>query len=170
MTGLHERDERMNGSKMAVRFVAAASIAMAFCGTGFAQNAAPGCVKQDKTYVCNWQGFRADLKAANTVAVRSEQLDPYTGVQLKDLAKSLDKKIVEKDADLGFEVVPVDTNGVRIGAGDQALAELRVYAKAPLTNRYDPIWVETYTGQMDRPWTNTVHAVIAHFQERVNKP
>ena len=159
----------MNGSKVAGRFVATALVAVAACSTGFAQNAAPGCTKQQQTYVCNWEGFRADLSTAATVAIRSERLDPYTGVQLKDLAKSLDKKIVEKDADLGFEVVPVDSNGVRVGPGDEALVELRVYAKTPLTNRYDPVWVETYTGQADRPWATTVHAVIEQFQERIAK-
>ena len=149
--------------------MAVALVAAAVCATGFAQSATPGCVKQQRTYVCNWEGFRTDLAAAATVAVRSERLDPYTGVQLKDLAKALDKKIVDKDADLGFEVVPVDSNGVRVGPGDEALVELRIYAKTALTNRYDPIWVETYTGQVDRPWATTVHAVIEQFQERIAK-
>jgi len=159
----------MNGSKVAGRLVAAALVAAAVCGAGLAQSATPGCVKQQRTYVCNWEGFRANLAAAATVAVRSERLDPYTGVQLKDLAKALDKKVVEKGADLGFEVVPVDSNGIRVGPGDEALVELRIYAKTAMTDRYDPIWVETYTGQVDRPWASTVHAVIEQFQERMAK-
>jgi hypothetical protein len=165
MTGFDERLEAMKMLRFALGFV----VAMGLCGVGFAQGAAAGCVKRQQTYTCNWDGFRAAMVGAATVAVRSEQLDPYTGVQLKELAKALGKNVVAKDADLGFEVVPVDSNGVRVGPGDEAIAELRIYAKAPMTERYEPIWVETYVGEVDRPWASSVHSVIEQFRGRLAK-
>jgi len=169
MTGLQEGLEVMNVWRSGWYLSVAAIVALGLCGAVFAQTPAAGCKKDGQSYACNWEAFQARLKQSNTVAVRAEHLDAYTGVQLQHLAAALGKTVVEKDADLGFEVVPVDSNGVRIGPSDEALAQLRIYAKGFMSSRWEPVWVETYTGQADMPWASTVHETIQQFEDRLPK-
>ena len=150
----------------AVRILAAA-IVIAFSCTGFAQAQQPACNKRASVTTCDWPAFRTLLEKSQTIAIRTGNIDRFTGVQLKELAKHLHKSIVEHNADLGMEVVSVDSNGVVIGPGDSAVAELRIYAKAPMTERYELVWVEHYEGDRDRPWASSVQATVDQFEDHL---
>lgn len=150
----------------ALRFLAVLTIVFVF-GTSINAYGQASCTKHNGISECNWAAFRALLDKAQTVAVRNGNMDRFTGVQLKGLAKSLGKSVVEDNADLGFEVVPIDSNGIIVGPGDTANAELRIYAKAPMADRYEPVWVERYEGERDRPWASSVHSLIDQFQDRL---
>jgi hypothetical protein len=126
------------------------------------------CTKHHGETACDWKAFRPLLESAQTVAIRTGNIDRFTGVQLKELAKHLHKSVVEGDADLGMEVVSVDSNGIIMGPGDSAIAELRIYAKAPMTGRYELVWVEHFEGDRDRPWASSVQATIDQFEDRVH--
>ncbi|MEO6923319.1 MAG: hypothetical protein ABI142_05790 [Bryocella sp.] len=134
-------------------------------GTSLSANAQQAsCKKHAGTWECNWQAFHVLLDKSRTLAVHNSNVDRFTGVQLKGLAKSLGKSVVEQNADLHFYIRPVDSQGFVMGPGDTAIAELSVYSNASMT---DPIWVEDYYGEPDRPWASSVHALIERFQDRL---
>ena len=130
-----------------------------------------GCTKLKDSYSCNWNEFRPALELARVVGVPVVDMDRFTAVQLRQLAGALGKNVATRDqpADLVFSVVPVDTNGIDFGPRDRPLATLQVYAPDATSGHRTLLWVETYTGQPDRPWAADVKAVIDQFRERVNR-
>lgn len=150
----------------ALRILAVTTIVF-MLGAGITIQAQAPCKKNHEVYECDCKAFRTLLDKSQTVAIRHGNMDRFTGVQLKELAKSLGKTVVEDNADLGFEVVPIDSNGFVVGPSDTAIAELRIYAKAPMSERYMPVWVEHYEGEPDRPWASSVHSLIEQFQDHL---
>ena len=146
----------------------AAVIAFTLFSTGFTAHAQQAsCQKHHGTFQCDWPAFRTLLEKSQTIAIRNENMDRFTGVQLKDLAKSLGKTTVPEKADLGFEIVSVDQAGIIMGPGTSAIAELRIYAKAPMADHYELVWVEHYEGDPDRPWQSSVRALIDQFEDHL---
>ena len=138
---------------------------------GSIQPAVEGCTQAKNIYTCDWETFRRALGAAHTVAVPVSPMDRFTAVQLRELAGALGKSVAAKGqaGDLVFSVLPVDSTGIDFGPRDRPLATLQVYAPEPDSGRKTLLWVETYTGQPDRPWAADVKAVIDQFRKRVNK-
>lgn len=136
-----------------------------------AQEQAPGCTLEKQIYTCSWQAFRPELDAAHTVAVETQRIDRSTAAQVRKLAEELGKSVVEgqQGADLTFLLIPLEPTGVHIGPGGEPLATLRIYKPGAGTPRGTLLWAETYTGQPDRPWPATVHALIEQFRSRVSK-
>jgi hypothetical protein len=129
---------------------------------------AAGCTLEKQVYTCNWQAFVERLNRAETVAVETESMDRFTARQLRQLIGELGKRAVPADdpRDLTFLLIPMQSTGVHIGPAGEPLATLRIYAAAPGNTRGTLLWAETYTGQPDRPWAVTVHALIEQFQSR----
>jgi hypothetical protein len=129
---------------------------------------AAGCTLEKQVYTCNWQAFLERLNRADTVAVETESMDRFTARQLRQLVGELGKRAVPADepGDLTFLLIPMQSTGVHIGPAGEPLATLRIYAAAPGNTRGALLWAETYTGQPDRPWAVTVHALIEQFQSR----
>jgi hypothetical protein len=140
-------------------------------GAARAQEQAQGCTLEKQVYTCNWQAFRSRLDAAHTVAVETQSMDRFTAAQLRKLAGELGKSVVRENgaADLTFLLIPVEPTGIHMGPRGEPLATLRIYAPGPATSRGTLLWAETYTGQPDRPWPVTVHALIEQFQEQVGR-
>jgi hypothetical protein len=131
-----------------------------------------GCTLEKQVYTCNWAGFVQQLDKAHTVAVETQSsLDRFTAKQLRELAGELGKTVAPEDqlGDLTFLLIPMQSTGVHIGPGGEPLATLRIYASSPGTPRGTLLWAETFTGQPDRPWPATVHALIEQFQDRLQK-
>ena len=130
-----------------------------------------GCTLEKQVYTCNWQAFVARLNHAKTAAVETQSLDRFTARQLRELVGELGKKVAPEDtaADLTFLLIPMQSTGIHIGPAGEPLATLRIYAAAPGNPRGTLLWAETYTGQPDRPWPSTVHALIEQFRDRVQK-
>jgi hypothetical protein len=139
----------------------------------FAQSddAAPGCTLAKQVYTCNWRAFVERLNGAETVSVQTESLDRFTARQLRDLVGKLGKTVASdgQGGDLTFLLIPMQSTGVHIGPAGEPLATLRIYAAAPGNARGTLLWAETYTGQPDRPWASTVHALIEQFRQRVEQ-
>ena len=129
------------------------------------------CTLEKQVYTCNWPAFVRQLDKAHTVAVETESLDRFTAKQLRELAGELGKTVAPEDqlGDLTFLLIPMQSTGVHIGPGGEPLATLRIYASLPGTPRGTLLWAETFTGQPDRPWAATVHALIQQFQDRLQK-
>ena len=128
-----------------------------------------GCLIEQHARTCNWDGFKQLFSAAKTAAVEAPPMERFADKQLKDLAKTLGKDVVGggDHADVTFEVISADKDGVIFGPSDQDLAELRVYAGG--SSNGPLVWVETYRGQADRPWASIVGSVILQFQEHMAK-
>jgi hypothetical protein len=129
----------------------------------------PGCTLEKQVYRCDWAAFVQRLDTAHTVAVETESsLDRFTARQLRELAAELGKTVAPEDqlGDLTFLLIPMQSTGVQIGPAREPLATLRIYASAAGAPRGTLLWAETYTGQPDRPWAATVHALIEQFQSR----
>jgi hypothetical protein len=131
----------------------------------------PGCTLVKEVYTCNWPAFVQRLDRAHTVAVETQQLDRFTAKQLRELVGELGKTVAPEDqlGDLTFLLIPMQSTGVHIGPGGEPLATLRIYASLPETPRGTLLWAETYTGQPDRPWRSTVHALIEQFHDRLQR-
>jgi hypothetical protein len=130
-----------------------------------------GCTLEKQVYTCDWPAFVQRLDKAHTVAVETQQLDRFTAKQLRELVGELGKSVAPEDqvADLTFLLIPMQSTGVHIGPGGEPLATLRIYASLPGTPRGTLLWAETYTGQPDRPWPSTVHALIEQFHNRLQR-
>jgi hypothetical protein len=130
-----------------------------------------GCTLEKQVYTCDWAAFVQRLDKAQTVAVQTESLDRFTAKQLRELAGALGKTVAPEDelGDLTFLLIPMQSTGVHIGPGGEPLATLRIYASLPGAPRGTLLWAETYTGQPDRPWPATVHALIEQFHDRVQR-
>ena len=130
-----------------------------------------GCTLEKQVYTCDWQAFVQRLDKAHTVAIETQQIDRFTARQLRELVGELGKTVAEEDqlGDLTMLLIPMQPTGVHIGPNGEALATLRIYASAPGTPRGTLLWAETYTGQPDRPWPATVHALIEQFHDRLPK-
>jgi hypothetical protein len=130
-----------------------------------------GCTLEKQVYTCNWPAFVQRLDKAHTVAVQTESLDRFTAKQLRELVGELGKTVVPEDqlGDLTFLLIPMQSTGVHIGPAGEPLATLRIYASLPGTPRGTVLWAETYTGQPDRPWPATVHALIEQFHDRLQR-
>jgi hypothetical protein len=131
----------------------------------------PGCTLEKEIYTCNWRAFVHRLEAAHTVSVETQSMDRFTARQLRELVGALGKTVAPEDqmGDLTFLLIPMQSTGVHIGPAGEPLATLRIYAPAPGNPRARLLWAETYTGQPDRPWAVTVHALIEQFQDRVQR-
>jgi hypothetical protein len=146
----------------------------AICTTPHAQNPAPvtspGCGVLDNVTTCNWHAFHHLLDRANVVAVEHGNLDRNTGNQLVELAEHLGKTLASPNhpGDLTFLIVPATEHGIDIGPADQPILDLKIY-NGP-TSSGQLLWVETFRGDPDRPWTSSVHAVIEQFEARLTKP
>jgi hypothetical protein len=129
----------------------------------------PGCTLDKQIYTCNWQAFLPRLQKAKTVTIQTQQIDRFTARQLRELATDLGKSVAPEGepGDLTMLLIPIESTGVHIGPAGEALATLRIYAPQPGTPRGTLLWAETYTGQPDRPWPMTVHALIEQFKNRV---
>jgi hypothetical protein len=161
----------MSGYRMSC-FVVMLGALVAACGMAPAQNAnEAGCTLVKEVYTCNWQAFVQRLDKAHTVAIETQQLDRFTAKQLRELVGELGKTVAPEDqlGDLTFLLIPMQSTGVHIGPGGEPLATLRIYASLPGTPRGTLLWAETYTGQPDRPWPATVHALIEQFHDRLQK-
>jgi hypothetical protein len=130
-----------------------------------------GCTLVKEVYTCNWPAFVQRLDKAHTVAVETQQLDRFTAKQLRELVGELGKTVAPEDqlGELTFLLIPMQSTGVHIGPGGEPLATLRIYASLPGTPRGTLLWAETYTGQPDRPWPATVHALIEQFHDRLQR-
>jgi hypothetical protein len=140
-------------------------------GTAPAQAAnEQGCTLEKQVYTCDWQAFMRRLDKAHTVAIETQQIDKFTARQLRELAGELGKTVAPEDqpSDLTFLLIPMQSTGVHIGPSGEPLATLRIYASAPGMPRGTLLWAETYTGQPDRPWPATVHALFQQFQDRLH--
>jgi hypothetical protein len=141
-------------------------------GVAQAQTAGgPGCTLEKQVYTCNWQAFLPQLEKAKTVTIETQQIDRFTARQLRELAEELGKSVAPDDepGDLTMLLIPVESTGVHIGPAGEPLATLRIYAPLPGAPRGTLLWAETYTGQPDRPWPMTVHALIEQFKDRVQQ-
>jgi hypothetical protein len=161
----------MSGYRMSCVVVMLGAL-VAACGMAPAQSAnEAGCTLVKEVYTCNWQAFVQRLDKAHTVAIETQQLDRFTAKQLRELVGELGKTVAPEDqlGDLTFLLIPMQSTGVHIGPGGEPLATLRIYASLPGTPRGTLLWAETYTGQPDRPWPATVHALIEQFHDRLQK-
>jgi len=130
-----------------------------------------GCTLEKQVYTCDWQAFVQRLDKARTIAIETQQIDKFTARQLRELAGKLGKTVAPEDqlGDLTFLLIPMQSTGVHIGPAGEPLATLRIYASLPGAPRGTLLWAETYTGQPDRPWPATVHALIEQFHDRLQK-
>jgi len=131
----------------------------------------PGCTLEKQVYTCNWQAFLPRLEKAKTVSIETQQIDRFTARQLRELAGELGKSVAAdgEPGDLTMLLVPLESTGVHIGPAGEPLATLRIYAQLPGAPRGTLLWAETYTGQPDRPWPMTVHALVDQFKDRVQQ-
>jgi hypothetical protein len=156
---------------MSVVVVMMAALLVGGAAMAQSENAAPGCTLEKQVYTCNWQAFAHRLNRAETVAVETESLDRFTARQMRQLVGELGKRVASEgqEGDLTFLLIPIQSTGVHIGPAGEPLATLRIYAALPGNPRGTLLWAETYTGQPDRPWAMTVHALIEQFKDRVQK-
>ena len=141
-------------------------------GVAVAQSANEhGCTLEKQVYTCDWQEFVQRLEKAQTIAVQAEPVDRPTAWQLRQLVGELGKSVAPegKLGDLTFLLIPLQSTGVHIGPSGEPLATLRIYATLPGNPRGTILWAETYTGQPDRSWPATVHALIEQFKDRVQR-
>lgn len=143
---------------------------LAVSGTMTAQQSG-GCTLQKQVYTCDWQAFAQELDKARSISIETQSMDRFTARQLRELAGQLGKSVVPngQQGDLTFLVIPLPSTGVHIGPAGEPLATLRIYAPAPQNARGKLLWAEIYTGQPDRPWPATVHALIQQFHDRIQK-
>jgi hypothetical protein len=139
-------------------------------GTVSAQQGA-GCTLEKQVYTCDWQAFMHRLEKAQSISVETQSMDRFTARQLRQLAGELGKSVSpdSQQGDLTFLLIPMQSTGVHIGPSGEPLATLRIYAPEPGSPRGKLLWAETYTGQPDRPWPSTVHALIEQFHDRIQK-
>lgn len=139
-------------------------------GTVSAQQGA-GCTLEKQVYTCDWQAFMHRLEKAQSISVETQSMDRFTARQLRQLAGELGKSVSpdSQQGDLTFLLIPMQSTGVHIGPSGEPLATLRIYASEPGSPRGKLLWAETYTGQPDRPWPSTVHALIEQFHDRIQK-
>jgi hypothetical protein len=128
-----------------------------------------GCTAKDGQMTCNLYWLRKSLGEAHTVKAEYGERDRATGAQLKDLAKSLGKRVAapNQPADLTFTVAPASVSGIDIGPADEEILELKVFSGSDAQKKL--IWVETYRGQKDKPWPANVHAAIEQFRKTLSK-
>ncbi len=141
-------------------------------GAALAQSEnAPGCTLAKQVYTCDWQAFVQRLNKAKTVSIETHQIDRFTARQLRELIGELGKSVAPEGSqgDLTMLLIPMQSTGIHIGPAGEPLATLRIYAPLPGTPRGTLLWAETYTGQPDRPWPMTVHALIEQFKDRVQR-
>jgi len=146
--------------------------ALAAGGVARAQKAnEQGCTLEKQVYTCDWQAFVQRLDKARTIAIETQQIDKFTARQLRELAGELGKTVVPEDqlGDLTFLLIPMQSTGVHIGPAGEPLATLRIYASLTGAPRGTLLWAEMFTGQPDRPWPATVHALIEQFHDRLQK-
>lgn len=161
----------MSGYRMGCVVVMLGAL-LAGSGTMQAQSEnAPGCTLEKQIYTCDWAAFVPRLNKAKTVAIETERLDHNTAKQLRELAGELGKSDVtqEQQGDLTFLLIPLQPAGVNIGPEGEPLATLRIYGPLPGNPRGTLLWAENYTGQPDKPWPLTVHALIEQFRDRVHR-
>jgi len=141
-------------------------------GVGRAQGAnEPGCTLEKQVYTCDWQAFLPRFEKAKTVAIETQQIDRFTARQLRELVAELGKSVAPEggQGDLTMLLIPMQSTGVHIGPAGEPLATLRIYEPLTGAPRGRLLWAETYTGQPDRPWPMTVHALIEQFKDRVQE-
>ncbi len=123
---------------------------------------------RDAEYKCNRIAFQQRLQHARTVRIDTDRLDLFAAGEMRRLSPSLGLTVVadEQKPDLIFDLAPVDRSG-RIDFGPAAvpLATLSIYDPAKGTGRRALIWVETYSGQQDRPWPSVVTELLQQFQD-----
>jgi hypothetical protein len=150
--------------------VAVLTGALTVSGTMSAQQST-GCTLEKQVYTCDWQAFVHRLDKAQSISIETPSMDRFTARQLRELAGELGKSVAAdtQQGDLTFLLIPLQSTGVHIGPSGERLATLRIYAPEPGDARGKLLWAETYTGQPDRPWPATVHALIEQFHDRIQK-
>ena len=156
--------------------LAVALLGMAICAApapGQGSAAAPaegGCTRQKNTYTCDWEAFRRLLPHMHSVTVETQPMDLFTAGQLRRLVSSLGKNVAAQDqpADLTMLLAPVEPSGIDFGPADRPLATLQIYRGNDVTGSRKRLWVETFSGQPDRPWPTTVHSLIEQFEKRMS--
>lgn len=130
-----------------------------------------GCTLDKQVYTCDWRAFVEHLNKAHTIAVQTQSMDRFSARQLRELVGELGKSVAPEDqqGDLTFLLIPMQSTGIHIGPAGEPLATLRIYTPLPGNPRGALVWAETYTGQPDRPWPATVHALIEQFHDRVQR-
>ena len=136
-----------------------------------APESAPACTLNKGTYTCDWNAFRQRFAAARTVTVQAlpvAAVDRVTAQRLRELVETLGKNVAppEEPGDLTFRIAAANSSGIVMGPADQRLATLQVYARGTDGGAPTLLWVETYTGQGDRPWPMVVNALANQFQAR----
>ncbi len=128
-----------------------------------------GCTRQKDTYTCDWEAFRRVLPHMRSVTVETQPMDLFTAGELRRLADRLGKNVAARGqpADLTFLLAPVEPSGIDFGPADRPLATLQIYRGNDMTGGRKLLWVETFSGQPDRPWPTTVHALIQQFETRL---
>lgn len=141
-------------------------------GAALAQSEnAPRCTLEKQVYTCDWQAFAQRLNKAKSVSIETHQIDRFTARQMRELVGELGKSVAAdgQQGDLTMLLIPMESTGIHIGPAGEPLATLRIYAPLPGAPRGTLLWAETYTGQPDRPWPMTVHALIEQFKDRVQR-
>lgn len=130
-----------------------------------------GCTLEKQVYTCDWQAFVHRLNKAQSISIETQSIDRFTARQLRELVGELGKSVSPdaQQGDLTFLLIPLQSTGVHIGPAGEPLATLRVYEPEAAHPRGKLLWAETYTGQPDRPWPATVHALIEQFHDRLQK-
>lgn len=156
-------------------FAALALLGLAICSAvAWSQgSSAPpndgGCTRSKSTYTCDWAAFQRLLPHTRSVTVEMQPMDLFTAGQLRKLVGSMGKLVAAQDqpADLTMLLTPVEPSGIDFGPADRPLAMLQVYQGNSLTGGRKLLWVETFSGQPDRPWPTTAHALISQFETRL---
>ena len=131
-----------------------------------------GCTLTNKVYTCSRMTFQKILTDARSINLEVRSMDRNGRSQLEALASELGKSVAGpgQPADLTFALVPVDTDGVKIGPSGSQLASLNVYGSGGTEGAHGRlIWSETYTGQADMRWPAIVHALLQQFRAEFDK-
>jgi hypothetical protein len=154
---------------LSARIFAAATFLVASAATNIRTQAqAPiGCTQGKNTFTCDKLAFARYFKNAKTVTIEPQSIGHNAEPQLENLVRALGKTLQPAPAELTFQLMPVDFDGVNYGPGERDIATFRIYAVTPQGTRGPLIWVENLVGEPDTPWPTAVHAIIQQFRSDI---
>lgn len=126
------------------------------------------CVLRAKEYQCDRATFQERLRHARTVRIDTDRMDPFAAGELRRMMPGLGLTVATQGSrpDLIVVLAPVDHSGrIDFGPSDMPLATLSLYDPAKGTGPSSLLWVETFTGQQDRPWPSVVTGLLQQFKE-----
>lgn len=128
------------------------------------------CSLESGHYTCTRSVLLHRFAEAHTVAIATEPRSRMAQAQLTHFIESLDKQVVPdgQQADITLHLVRAPSDGVEVGPSDMDLATLRVFWSRHGNDRSHLIWVETYRGQVDRPWPAVVNGLTSQFQKTLS--